>query len=191
MYYPQCQYWHHIATLYSTTADAVGAICCFVLGVRPGALSQPVHVCCCTSDSMHQSAHHVTIDLPCQPVYDCRPLCHWLTYWFGWSVLRDFFQTGWFRWRAPCLGTVITFHEPTAPDTLDWWGINYYTRCGCGGSRVCSDELEGGPMRVEQVLRSHMLAWCRLIDYPSCICLSSLHLVCITASDGKRGRRSF
>jgi hypothetical protein len=40
-----------------------------------------------------------------------RPLCHWMTYWFGTSVLYDFFTTGRFAWRAPLLGQALEMSD--------------------------------------------------------------------------------
>jgi hypothetical protein len=52
------------------------------------------------------------------------PLCHWMTYWFGTSVLTDFFTTGRFTWRAWLLGTVITAQD-------DRWAARCHSDAGC------------------------------------------------------------
>eukprot|EP00798_Chlamydomonas_sp_ICE-L_P012375 gene12375-15561_t len=44
----------------------------------------------------------------------------------GETILR-FFSTGEFEWKAPFCGVLVKYSDPTAPSTLDWWGINYYS----------------------------------------------------------------
>jgi hypothetical protein len=55
-----------------------------------------------------------------------------MTYWFANKQILEFFTTGRFKWEVPVLGPlgvkVIDFHEPVASESLDWWGINYYSR---------------------------------------------------------------
>ena len=56
----------------------------------------------------------------------------WMTYWFANKQILNFFTSGRFKWEVPILGPlglkVIDFHEPAAAESLDWWGINYYSR---------------------------------------------------------------
>lgn len=54
-------------------------------------------------------------------------LCDWMTYWFACDQMLRFFTTGVYKWKAPFRGTVIRYEDRSAPNSIDWWGINYYS----------------------------------------------------------------
>lgn len=57
-----------------------------------------------------------------------KPLCKWMTYFFGTDVVLRYFTTGVFEWKVPLLGSTCKFEDTRAVGAVDWWGINYYTR---------------------------------------------------------------
>ena len=45
------------------------------------------------------------------------------------DIVVEYFRTGRFRWRSFIPGRGITFQEPEGAPGLDWFGVNYYSRC--------------------------------------------------------------
>lgn len=80
------------------------------------------------------------------PLLWVRPLTEWMTYLFGSEVMLNFFKTGYYEWRAPMRGVVVKGCEATAPDTVDWWGINYYTRPAIGALFTMEDMEDKAPL---------------------------------------------
>ena len=52
-----------------------------------------------------------------------------------------YFTSGRFEWRVPLLGVTLAFDDPAAVGAIDWWGVNYYTRCAAADHRL---GLSGG-----------------------------------------------
>ena len=59
----------------------------------------------------------------------CRWACSWGTYCMGWDVVQNWMLTGHFEWRVPLRGVVHTWQHKGGKPPMDWWGIQYYSRC--------------------------------------------------------------
>lgn len=92
--------------------------------------------------------HHITFE-PCgQGIFNFHSkwVAKWLEYWWGWSVVEEYFLTGVFKWKVPGLGQWIYWKDPQGRPPCDWWGINYYTRA------VISWYLQPGRMPGEVMM---------------------------------------
>lgn len=47
----------------------------------------------------------------------------------GWDVVQNWMLTGHFEWRVPLRGVVHTWQHKGGKPPMDWWGIQYYSRC--------------------------------------------------------------
>lgn len=73
--------------------------------------------------------HHVQFDSVGEgwKYYGAKTVCWWMTHWFGWDSVINYFKTGKYEWRVP-FGAPVRYEHPTGRPPCDWWGINYYTR---------------------------------------------------------------
>ena len=99
-----------------------------------------------------------------------------MTYWFGSETILRFFKTGVFeasygreayanisqvagndsrpkavhffqpQWKSPFRGVSVRYLCPEAPNTIDWWGINYYSQPCLSSGFVMGSSKIGEPV---------------------------------------------
>lgn len=78
-------------------------------------------------------------------VHSCRYSSSWMNYWWGYELVHKWMLTGKFTWDVPLLGRWLEWQYPGGKPPCDWFGVNYYSRCGqANTSTLTSTRWEGG-----------------------------------------------